>query len=94
MVKAMDLLACDLVFEERWACVSAIGDLEPVYSQHTARGVRFATHQLSVSETGTPWSVVSFVDFVTSTVLCARSDCFAFAVMLVIACLMADDIGR
>ena len=90
----MDLLAGDLVFEEGRPCVGAVGDLEPAYSQQAVEGVRYATHQLSVSETGTPWSVVSFVDLDTSTVFCARSDCFAFAVMLVIACLMADDIER
>ena len=94
MVKAMNLLAGNLVFEEGRPCVGAVGDLEPTDSQKTARGIRYTTHQLSVSETGTPWSVVSFVDLDTSTVFCARSDCFAFAVMLVIACLMADDIER
>lgn len=57
VVKARDLLSCNLVLEKRWAWSVAVACSEPGMVSVTNTGERIdeeATHQLSVSETLTP----------------------------------------
>ena len=95
MVEAVDLLARDLILKQRGTCASTVGDPQPIPDKVIRQrkgGIVTHTHQLSVSGTGTPWSVVKVYPLGTlsgSMIFLCKSAIFFVSAREVTACLMA-----
>ena len=92
MIEPVDLLAGNLVLEQRRPGVLAVGDLQPVLAVNKIPSSnRLATYQLSWSATFTPWSVVRIEPApVWSTILRWRSAILLVSVTAVTLRLIAS----